>query len=148
MKREFISLRQKCPVIAGQWVSGEKEDQTPDNVPYSAHVRVLWKCDRGHLYTASVNQRTARNSSCPYCESRKVLKGENDLETCNRAVAEQWHPWRNGTLMPDEVLPNSTLKVWWQCERGHSWAATIETRNRGSKCPYCVGRTPVRMHFV
>jgi hypothetical protein len=50
--------------------------------------------------------------------------------------------------MPDEVLPGSNLKVWWKCSLGHTWAASVNNRSKGSGCPYCTGKTPVRMHFV
>ena len=112
MKRGFISLRQKDPDMAAQWVSGEKEGQDPDTVSYSSHVRAMWRCG------------------------------------VDPALAEQWHPYRNGDLMPDEVLPGSNLKVWWKCSLGHTWAASVNNRSKGSGCPYCTGKTPVRMHFV
>ena len=148
MKRGFISLRQKDPDMAAQWVSGEKEGQDPDTVSYSSHVKAIWKCGKGHLFTAAVNNRVLHQTSCPYCSGRKVLRGFNDLETVDPALAEQWHPYRNGDLMPDEVLPGSNLKVWWKCSLGHTWAASVNNRSKGSGCPYCTGKTPVRMHFV
>ena len=148
MKRDFISLRQKDPDTAAQWVSGEKEGQTPDTVSFSSHVRAMWRCGKGHLFSATVNQRTTYRTSCPYCAGTKVLKGLNDLESTDPELAEQWHPYRNGDLMPDEVLPGSNLKVWWKCSLGHTWAASVNNRSKGSGCPYCTGRTPVRMHFV
>ena len=148
MKRGFISLRQKDPDMAAQWVSGERPEQDPDTVSCSSHVRAMWRCGEGHLFTASVNNRILHRSSCPYCSGKKVLRGFNDLETVDPALAEQWHPYRNGDLMPDEVLPGSNLKVWWKCSLGHTWAASVNNRSKGSGCPYCTGKTPVRMHFV
>ena len=34
------------------------------------------------------------------------------------------------------------MKVWWQCEKGHEWEATIANRAGMNKtgCPYCSGR--------
>ena len=148
MKHDFISIRQKDPDMAAQWVSGEKEGQDPDTVSYSSHVKAIWKCGKGHLFTAAVNNRVLHQTSCPYCSGRKVLKGLNDLESTYPDLAEQWHPYRNGDLLPDEVMPGNHLKVWWKCSLGHSWAASILNRNKKSGCPYCKGQTPVRMHFV
>ena len=148
MKHDFISIRQKDPDMAAQWVSGEKEGQDPDTVSYSSHVKAIWKCGKGHLFTAAVNNRVLHQTSCPYCSGRKVLKGLNDLESTYPDLAEQCHPYRNGDLLPDEVMPGNHLKVWWKCSLGHTWAASILNRNKKSGCPYCKGQTPVRMHFV
>jgi hypothetical protein len=31
--------------------------------------------------------------------------------------------------------------VWWQCEKGHEWQASIANRvNQGTGCPYCQGK--------
>ena len=43
----------------------------------------------------------------------------------------EWHPTKNGGLMPDNYLHGSNKKVWWQCEHGHEWNASIVNRVRG-----------------
>ena len=68
---------------------------------------------------------------------RKVKKGYNDLETVNPGLAAQWHPTKNGLLLPTDCSFSSTRKVWWICKNGHEWEATIDSRNRGNGCPYC-----------
>ena len=30
--------------------------------------------------------------------------------------------------------------IWWICEKGHEWAAFVNNRSRGAKCPYCCGK--------
>lgn len=35
---------------------------------------------------------------------------------------------------------NSHKKMWWKCNKGHEWQATIASRNKGSGCPYCAGK--------
>jgi DNA-directed RNA polymerase subunit RPC12/RpoP len=39
-----------------------------------------------------------------------------------------------------DVMPNSGIKVWWKCSKGHEWNATINHRNQGHGCPYCAGQ--------
>ena len=34
----------------------------------------------------------------------------------------------------------SSKKVWWICEKGHEWQATIANRKNGNNCPYCRGK--------
>ena len=36
------------------------------------------------------------------------------------------------------VAPNTKIKVWWKCKKGHEWKALIGNRARlNRKCPYC-----------
>jgi hypothetical protein len=66
----------------------------------------------------------------------------NLLTACPDLAAE-WHPTRNGALSPAEVSAGSGRKVWWRCQAGHEWAATVANRTgRGSGCPFCSGRRP------
>ena len=37
----------------------------------------------------------------------------------------QWDRERNGDLTPNDVTYGSRRKVWWRCEKGHSWQAQI-----------------------
>jgi hypothetical protein len=34
-------------------------------------------------------------------------------------------------------MSNSRIKVWWRCNQGHEWQATIANRNYGTGCPEC-----------
>jgi hypothetical protein len=55
-------------------------------------------------------------------------------------LSKQWHPTKNLSITPDMVKPSSHKKIWWMCEQGHEWQATIGSRARGNGCPYCSGR--------
>lgn len=51
-----------------------------------------------------------------------------------------WHRSRNGNLRPTDVMTGSHRKVWWQCDKGHSWEAPVYyVAICGSGCPYCRG---------
>lgn len=57
-------------------------------------------------------------------------------------LISEWHPTRNGELLPKQVTVGSPRKVWWlgkDC--GHEWDARIADRAaKESKCPYCSRR--------
>ena len=57
----------------------------------------------------------------------------------NLKLAKEWHPTKNGKLTPKNVMPNSGKKVWWLCSKNkeHEWQATVDSRSKGSGCPYC-----------
>lgn len=52
-------------------------------------------------------------------------------------LSRQWHPTRNGTLGPRNVTPGSHRRVWWLCEQGHGWLASVRVRVKGLQCSYC-----------
>lgn len=54
-----------------------------------------------------------------------------------------WHPTRNDGLNPEEVLPGSRKRLWFQCDRGHEWKAPAYSIKSGTGCPYCSGRNAI-----
>jgi len=53
-------------------------------------------------------------------------------------LAKEWHPARNGNLGPKDVTPESRKKVWWLCEKGHWWLASVRCKTRGMQCSFCL----------
>ncbi len=131
------SLADKFPDIAAQWHPTMNGGLTPDQVSAGSHTKAWWRCEQGHEWKAEVNSRTSQGSGCPVHAGQKLLAGYNDLATTFPAVAAQWHPTRNGDLIPDRVLAGTAKKAWWRCEDGHEWEATVagRTSSRGSGCP-------------
>lgn len=136
----------RFPQLAAQWDPDKNGDLTPDQVTESSNRRVWWLCDCGHSYRTTVAHRARSNSGCPYCTGRKVLPGFNDLATLYPAVAAQWHPTLNGTLLPTKVTAGCRRKVWWLCPENHTWKAVIYSRTgtQQSGCPVCAGKTRQR----
>jgi len=57
---------------------------------------------------------------------------------------EEWDFGKNDELGLDvyKVTKGSKKKAWWRCGLGHEWETTIQTRTRGSGCPYCANYKP------
>ena len=55
-------------------------------------------------------------------------------------IAAQWHPTLNAGLSLEEISPHSNKKVYWLCERGHTFEKTPDKRVAGQGCPYCSNR--------
>ena len=56
----------------------------------------------------------------------------------------QWDRERNGDLTPNDVTHGSHRRVWWRCEKGHSWQAEVKSRTLlGAGCPVCAGKAVV-----
>ena len=71
---------------------------------------------------------------------REYIEKENSIAFSNPSIANEWNYEKNGNLKPQHLLPNSQKKVWWKCNQGHEWQATVANRNSGYGCPYCVGQ--------
>jgi hypothetical protein len=71
-----------------------------------------------------------------------MSKNKKSLAETHPEVAKQWHPTKNGDLIPNNVTPGSNKKVWWKCEKGddHEWESTPYLRtSRNSGCSICRG---------
>lgn len=55
-------------------------------------------------------------------------------------LIKEWHPTKNGNLDLNLFSSKSGKKVWWICQKGHEWQATIQKRTIGRKCPFCIGK--------
>ncbi len=134
------SLHDLYPQISCEWDYEKNGDVLPSMVkPKSAKI-VWWKCKQGHEWKAKIQNRTSLNRGCPYCSGRYAISGETDLLTKNPKLAKEWNYEKNDDLKPSDVLPASNKKVWWKCKYGHEWQATVNSRNSGCGCPFCVGR--------
>lgn len=141
IRPEENSLAVRFPQLAAQWHPTRNGNLMPDMLAPGTNRQVWWRCEKGHAWLASVSSRTVGGSGCPVCAGRSVIPGENDLATFFPAIADQWHPEKNGNLTPECLSPYSNHKVWWMCPLGHEYQATVAARTgRGSGCPYCTGR--------
>ena len=47
-------------------------------------------------------------------------------------------------LSPDEVFAKSpNKKIWWKCDKGHSFNMVICHFAEGERCPYCSNKKPL-----
>ena len=128
------------PDLAKEWHPTKNGNLTPENVTLHCGKNVWWYCRHGHTWQATVNNRS-RGRGCPYCSGKAVDKG-NCLATVNPDLAKEWHPTKNGNLIPKNVTSHSNKKVWWLCTKNssHEWQTTVSDRSNGKGCPYCSGK--------
>ena len=111
-------------------------------------TKLKWQCEKGHVWEAIPDCIKNRGQWCPYCSGKKALE-ENCLHTLDPSLAKEWHPTKNSSLTPRDVVPSSHKKVWWRCDKGHEWQAIIDNRhNKGSGCPYCSGLRVSKEHCL
>lgn len=132
------SLLSVNPKLASEWHPTKNGSLRPEYYSPNSNKRVWWQCEKGHEWQAVINSRS-KGAGCPYCAGQKAIVGYNDLVTVNPCLAAEWHPTKNGNLLPSDVTANSNKFVWWQCEKGHEWTAMIYDRCNGCNCPICSG---------
>ena len=65
---------------------------------------------------------------------------ENSLAQTHKNLSKEWNTEKNGSLEPKNFSHGSGVLVWWVCNKGHEWQASISNRARGNGCPICSGR--------
>ena len=98
------------PKLSLEW--SEKNTIKPTEVTAGSHKKVIWKCEHGHEWTATVKSRTINKTGCPYCSHNKVLAGFNDLASQYPDIAAEWSD-RNLPLLPTMVTAFANSKAWW-----------------------------------
>ncbi len=115
----------------------EADGWNPNTVSAGSHIVQNWKCNLGHLFRVSPNQRTSRTSNCPTCANVTIETGFNDLETMHPEIAAEAFGWD-----PTIIGAGSSKRLPWRClKQQHIWESTIINRTwNGSNCPVCVGQ--------
>ena len=126
--------------LLNQWLEKENLPATPQSISYGSRRKVWWQCGEGHRWQAAVYTRTGNRTGCPVCAGKIPLAGNTDLAASHPTLAHQWHGGKNNGLTPEQFLPGSHRVVWWICEKGHEWQASIKSRVAGSGCPVCADR--------
>ena len=139
------------PELMPEWEFEKNGILQPEDIVANSHKKIWWHCKNGHSWQAMAYLRHIGHG-CPVCSSladhHPVIAGVTDLATIYPFIAEEWDDERNGDLRPNGVLPHSARAVWWKCKRGHHWKSKIQNRLKGTGCPYCRGRTPMRTRLV
>ena len=126
--------------LVKEWHPTRNLPLTPEQVLPGSEKKVWWKCAQGHEWQAEIRSRVS-GCGCPVCKSRFVVPGVNDLASRFPDLAAEWDSAANGSLTPRDVTFGTKRKVWWRCEKGHTWRVSVQSRTLdGTGCPVCAGR--------
>ena len=135
------------PEIMNQWdwKANNAIGLNPSELSRSSNKKACWQCPKypDHKWQSVISYKFSHGiiTGCPYCAGNLVLAGFNDLLSQYPNVAAQWDYDKNGDLLPSMISYQSHKKVWWKCDKGHSWQAVVKSRtimNRGCAC--CAGK--------
>ena len=141
----FNDLLTIHPEICVDWDYTANQPEVPQNFIAGSSKRAHWLCHRcGYKWSTTIDSR-CRGQGCPECAkqlrantyTKNKIQQNGSLQDKNPTLASQWNVEKNENLTPNDVCSNSSLTVWWKCDKGHEWQATINNRARGKGCPYC-----------
>ena len=106
----------------------EKNRLPPSEIATKSAMLCFWKCSAGHRFE-KVAAEMAKNNECPVCKSLPVMFPE---------LMDDWDFDRNEGIDPSDFSFGSGQKVWWKCNKGHSWTTAIASRTAsGAGCQKC-----------
>lgn len=130
----IASVAKVQPSLVPLWNSEKNGELSPRTLDASHTGNTWWRCLKGHDYQRAP-LLMMKDSSCPVCATL-----EKSLAKINPPVAAEWHPHRNGEVLPTQVDADHVMNAWWLCPNGHEYQATVRSRARGSRrCPTCYG---------
>ncbi len=146
------ALADTHPELLEEWMWNKNTNLDPTCIPPGSSKKAWWKCRIcGTEWESTIYNRTVGNG-CPNCsgklraetQNKKKIKEKGSLQDNNPVLSKEWHPYRNGTLTPADVLSNSSKYAWWKCPTcGYEWRSRIYSRNIGIGCPVCAGQVTV-----
>ena len=143
----YNDLMSQKPEVIHEW-DFDKNDALgikPNEVFVNTGKAAWWICNEcGHNWQAPIKIRVA-GSSCPECAKKTRIKSQREqlkkskvsFAVTNSLLLEEWDCEKNNKLNPEDYSAGSAKKVWWVCQKGHSWEAAIKTRCAGIGCPEC-----------
>lgn len=122
------------PELVQFWDYEKNDGVDPKVISYGSGTKVWWRCPEGHSYLQKVNAKSG-GAGCTICSHQQV-DAVNCLATLYPEIAKEWHPTKNGSLTPGDVMPQSHKDIWWLCPYGHEYQQKVYVRYR-SGCPIC-----------
>lgn len=131
-----------------QWHPTKNGNLKPCDVMPGSKLKVWWIFPYDDISTGKhydfewesyISNRTLKGTGCPFLTPNPlVFPGFNDLKTKYPKIVKDWDYEKNGNLKPDMVTYASHKKVYWQCEKGHSWCIEVKKRTlENHNCPIC-----------
>jgi hypothetical protein len=131
-RSENVPLISKtCPQILNLW-DYSKNKIFPNNLSSFSNISAWWHCHNGHHWQMPVIEMARKNKSvgelCPICRSFGHMYPN--------LIKEIFYEKNN--IDPFSISYGSNKKIWWKCEKGHTWESCVVDRTIGGEgCALC-----------
>ena len=128
------SLATNYPKLSMEWDKEKNGEMSPYNVSSGSSLVVWWRCKKGHSWRSTVHNRCNpyNKTGCPFCSGRKATK-ENNFAKVFPELLPNWDFKKNIKLNPTTITPHSNVRVWWKCNLGHSFDASVKAMTHMKK---------------
>ncbi|MCP4130363.1 MAG: hypothetical protein GY754_05230 [bacterium] len=89
-------------------------------------TKLKWQCKKGHVWEARPGN-VKSGTWCPVCG----IESSYTIEDMRKLAKT-----RGGKCLSKDYK-NGTIKLEWQCRKGHTWLAGYSSVRQGSWCPVC-----------
>ncbi|SEA31669.1 zinc-ribbon domain-containing protein [Selenomonas ruminantium] len=98
------------------------------NEYYGTTKEMVWRCEKGHVFTKKPKNIIHDGWHCPDCERENYMKKLQEIAAQHGGVclSEQYISMKN--------------KLAWKCSEGHTWNASPANILKGTWCPKCAGK--------
>lgn len=130
-------LKSQVPELEKLW---DAEANGPMEGYFDARSKYYcFACDKGHRFSASVQQMIDNDYQCLICKRVKFSE-EISLQNTNPELAAEWSP--NNTRAANSVMETTKMDVLWRCPKcnGEYRYSIAERKVGDDSCPYCQGR--------
>jgi hypothetical protein len=129
----------KRPDLIDYWDSIKNACINLEDISFSSKIKYWWKCNNNHGWQSSPNDLCGNVTVCPYCSGFYVTDN-NRFVLCFPEIAKQAKSELNKDIDIYKLANYSGVKLFWECEFGHIWEASVSNRVRKKQgCPYCSG---------
>lgn len=150
----YNDLSSKNPELAALWHPTKNGNLKPTEVTTNSHKKVWWykryldpntnkEYEFEWLNTVSDMNQKKDKEKCPYLTGRAIWPTFNDLLSTHPSIAAEWNYEKNN-LTPQQVSIGSEKKVYFTCEKGHTYKAIIYNRLKEG-CPYCAASSSEKL---
>jgi len=139
MNRIYRNLEEIAPHLVSEWDIERNGNNLYTHFWNTREDPPHWKCKKDHRWTMRWDARVDQGQNCPYCSGRRIIVGENDLQTRFPEISKDWS-FELNERTPIDYHPYSHNRVWWNCsENIHKpYSQLISKRTgRGTGCPEC-----------
>ena len=115
----YNDLATTNPELLNEWdyEKNSANNITPFNITKGAEKKIWWICQKCNQSYKCFPYSKKENKGCPYCSSKIIKKGINDIFTKMPKWKDSWDFDKNkkNRIDPYKYGRNSHKKVWWIC---------------------------------
>lgn len=134
------SLFSVHPEFLKYWSASLNPDIDKESLACFSKKKIIWVCDKNsdHTWTRTAEKMHTGTGKCPICSKAWNAEIKNDLVDNYPHIAKEYSSKNEIPL--EDIRSGSSRVVIWECEKGHEWETTPQSRTTNNyKCPYCSG---------